>query len=414
MVKNGEFFVIKEMRQRGMYITHIARELGRDPKTIRKMLEQETPRTYQRQVTRPSKIEAFKEYVQKRMEEGCTNAMVLFDDIKAQGYSGSVTTLRYFMRPLRPIVASKATERFETKPGEQAQVDWGHFRVDWNHTKKQLHAFVMVLGYSRMMYLESTEDEKLETLMGCHERAMDYFGGITDTCLYDNMKTVVAGQDEQGEVIWNEQFAQFAAYHGFILRRCKPYRPRTKGKVENGVGYVRKNFWPRIQSFTGLSDLNAQARLWLDTVANVRIHGTTHEIPMQRWKQENLKAANPIPFYAAVRHIRKVSSDTLVSYQNNRYSMPYAYVGQLIQVQDDKNGLLRFFTQEGIQIAQHLKSTGVHQVITNKKHFEGIRTIGAKQVPQPMPKLVPKTSLEVAERSLAVYEELTDEEVRLQ
>ncbi|WP_408008361.1 hypothetical protein ACJROX_27490 [Pseudalkalibacillus sp. A8] len=122
------------------------------------------------------------------------------------------------MRPLRPIIIAKATERFETPPGKQAQVDWGQFTVDWNGKKK------------------------LETLIGCHLRAMQYFGGKTETCLYDNMKTVVAGQDDQGEVIWNERFTHFASHHGFNLRRCQPYRARTKGKVENGVGYVRKNF----------------------------------------------------------------------------------------------------------------------------------------------------------------------------
>ncbi|MCU6796807.1 IS21 family transposase [Paenibacillus sp. WQ 127069] len=187
-------------------------------------------------------------------------------------------------------------------------MDWGHFRVDWNQTKKQLYAFVMVLGYSRMLYVEYTEDEKVETLIGCHERTMTYFGGITRTCLYDNMKTVVIGQDEQGEVIviWNERFAQFAAHHGFILRRCKPYRPRTKGKVENGIGYVRKNFWPRVQSITGLHDLNEQVRLWLDTVANCSVHGTTHEIPTERWTDEKLKPGNLFPFQAAERHPRKV------------------------------------------------------------------------------------------------------------
>lgn len=414
MVKNGEFFVIKELHQKGMYITHIAKELGRDPKTIRRWLEQDGPGNYQRTVVKPTKLEPYKDYIRNRMEAGCTNAMVIYDEIKSQGYSGSVTTLRYFMRPLRPVVASKATERFETAPGEQAQVDWGHFHVDWNGVKKRLYAFVMVLGYSRTMYLEYTEDEKLETLIGCHERAAEYFGGMTKTCLYDNMKTVVTGQDEQGEVIWNERFAQFATHHGFQLRRCKPYRARTKGKVESGVGYVRKNFWPRVQSFTTLEDLNAQARRWLDQVANRRIHGTTHEIPMARLEEEQLQPVNPYPFHAACRHIRKVSNDTLVSYESNRYSLPCAYVGQLVQVQDDKNGTLRFFNKDGLLIAQHVKATGVHQVVTNKKHFEGIRTAGSKKVPQPMPKLVPNISLEVAERSLTVYEDLTDEEVIMQ
>jgi transposase len=115
MVKNGGFFMIKDMQQRGMYISHIARDLGRDPKTIRKWLEEESPQTYQRHTTQPKKIDPYKDYVQKRMEDGCTNVIVIYDEIKAQGYTGSVTTLRYCMRPLRPVVASKATERFETR-----------------------------------------------------------------------------------------------------------------------------------------------------------------------------------------------------------------------------------------------------------------------------------------------------------
>ncbi|GKS09876.1 hypothetical protein YDYSY3_08760 [Paenibacillus chitinolyticus] len=101
---------------------------------------------------------------------------------------------------------------------------------------------------------------------------MQYFGGRTETCLYDNIKTVVSGQDEQGKVIWNEQFSKFANHQGFILRRCRPYRARTKGKIESGVKYVRKNFWPRVQTFTDLYDLydlNLQARVWMDKIANV-------------------------------------------------------------------------------------------------------------------------------------------------
>ncbi|PWK16141.1 IS21 family transposase [Tumebacillus permanentifrigoris] len=212
MVKNGEFFVIKEMKQRGMSITAIAKELGRDRKTIRRWLYEDYPDTYRRTVDKPEKLSPFKAYVRQRMEEGCLNAVVILDEIRAAGYTGGITILRDFMRPLRPQVSSNATVRFETQPGQQAQVDWGEFRVDWNGKKKRLYAFVMVLGYSRMLYVEFTEDQRLETLMGCHERAMNYFGGITETCLYDNMKTVVAGTDDQGEVVWNERFARFTSW----------------------------------------------------------------------------------------------------------------------------------------------------------------------------------------------------------
>nr|WP_134687432.1 IS21 family transposase [Brevibacillus migulae] len=282
MVKNGELFVIKDMKRKGMTITQISKELGRDRKAIRKWLKESEARSYKRKSISSGVLDPFKNYIRGRMQEGCLNAIVLWDEIKQQGYSGGITILRQFMQPLRPTVISKATERFETLPGKQAQVDWGTFRVDWMGEKKRVYAFVMILGYSRMMYVEFIEDEKLETIMGCHVRAMDYFGGITETCLYDNMKTVVNGQDERGQVIWNERFAGFAAHHGFILQRCRPYRARTKGKVEDGVGYIRKNFWPRVRTFTGLNDLNLQVRHWLDTVANVRVHGTTHEVPLVR------------------------------------------------------------------------------------------------------------------------------------
>jgi len=124
--------------------------------------------------------------------------------------------------------------------------------------------------------------------------------------------------DERGHAVWNERFTRFAAHHGFLLQNCRPYRARTKGKVENGIGYVRKNFWPRVQTFTGLDDLNRQVRQWLDTVANVRVHGTTREIPRERLIREGLKPLNPMPFEEVDKQARKVSSDACVSYENNR------------------------------------------------------------------------------------------------
>lgn len=133
---------------------------------------------------------------------------------------------------------------------------------------------------------------KLTTLIGCHLRAMKYFGGITETILYDNMKTVVTGADKKGEVIWNERFARFVKHHRFILNRCRPYRPRAKGKVENGLKYVKQNLWPRIRTFTSLAELNRKARDWMETYANVRIHRTTHEMPIDRFALEKLRASS--------------------------------------------------------------------------------------------------------------------------
>lgn len=410
MVRNGEFFCMKDMKQRGMNISQIAEKLGRDRKTIRKWLEQELPGGYPERKPIEGKLDGYKDYIRSRMSEGCLNARVLLDELKERGYTGSITILRHFMQPLRPAVQSKATERFETQPGQQAQVDWGHFRVEQDGGFKRLYAFVKVLGYSRAMYVEFTEDERLETLMGCHTRAFEYFGGITQTCLYDNMKTVVAGHDEKGEVIWNERFARFAAHFGFALRRCQPYRARTKGKVENGVGYVRKNFWPRVRTFTGLQDLNEQVRHWLETVANCRLHGTTFKVPQELLMEENLQAVPEVSFAYADRHQRKVATDCYVSYEASRYSVPFAYVGSIVEVQDEKNGTLRFFSG-GQLIAEHPKSLARHQVISNKKHFEGIRTVTSRPVGEPTPRFVPNAAPEVLERPLSAYDALMEEVV---
>lgn len=396
-----------------MYISQIAEELGRDRKTIRKWLSQDEPKTYQRKVSKPRKLDPYKDYIRSRMEEGCINAMVILEEIQAQGYSGGITQLREFMKPLRPTVIQKATVRYETPPGYQAQLDWGKFTVDWNGRSKRLYAFVMVLGYSRMIYLEFTEDEKLDTLIGCHLRGLQYFGGRPDVILYDNMKTVVTGVDDQGHPIWNERFAHFASHHGFALKRCRPYRPRTKGKVENGIGYVRKNFWPRVRTFSSLTDLNMQARQWMNQVANIRVHGTTHAIPVERWVQENLKPLNPIPFEEVERHPRKVMNDCMISFDANRYSVPHRFVGQTVHVQDQKNGRITIYSGDQI-IADHPKALGKRQLMVHKKHFEGLQTSGQHKVPTPMPKLVPNSTPEVFQRDLTVYEQFLDEAVTIQ
>jgi hypothetical protein len=169
----------------------------------------------------------------------------------------------------------------------------------------------------------------------------------------------------------------------------------------------------RVRSFTSLHDLNVQARQWLDQVANVRIHGTTQVVPMQRWTQEGLKPINLTPFEEVERHPRKVSADGMISFEANRYSVPYRYVGQVVHVQDQKNGRITIFSGEEV-IADHPKALGKRQLVMNKKHFEGLQTSGQHKAPKPMPKLVPNSAPEVHQRDLSVYEQFLDEAVVIQ
>ena len=179
-----------------------------------------------------------------------------------------------------------AVRRFETPPGRQAQVDWGHLgSSEFDSIERQFWGFTFTLGYSRMMMAEAALNQKLGTLLRMHEEAFRQLGGVPEEILYDRMKTVWQEIDERGEMVWNPVFLDFARYWGFTPRLCRPYRAQTKGKVESGVKYVRRNFLCGLQGREpdSLEDFNTQLRQWVWNVANQRVHGTTHEQVMARW-----------------------------------------------------------------------------------------------------------------------------------
>ena len=194
--------------------------------------------------------------------------------------------MRDAVRPLRveAAAASLTQCRFETAPGEQAQADWGEVRVRLGGEIVQVHIFVMTLGYSRRGWAEGYEHERMESLLSAHEHAFEHFGGVTREVLYDRMRTVIQGERE-GKKRWNPTFAAFARHWGFEPRVCRPYRAQTKGKVESGVKYVKRNFLPG-RVFRDLEDFNAQLAVWQAEIADLRIHGTTHEPPIERFARE--------------------------------------------------------------------------------------------------------------------------------
>ena len=176
--------------------------------------------------------------------------------------------------------------RFETAPGEQAQVDWGSLGyVGADGKKHRVRVFVMVLSWSRACYVELVRKADTAAFIQCHVNAFEYLGGVPRRCLYDNAKVVTLGKDEDGQVEWNLRMLDFAMRVGFDIRLCRPYRAQTKGKVESGVKYVRRNMWPSIR-FTDDADLNRQALEWCDVVANARLHGTTYRVPWEMLAEE--------------------------------------------------------------------------------------------------------------------------------
>jgi len=410
-----ERFMIKHLRDQGVSVSEIARRTGNDRKTVRKVLDEPLVPARPQRTRRRHRLGPYVEYLRKRIEQGVLNASKLYDEIKAQGYEGCPGHVRDFVAPLRPPRPSAATVRFETEPGEQAQVDWACFgTLEHQGQQRRLYAFLMTLAWSRAMYLEFTVSADMAWWLRCHIHGFRYLGGVPRQVLHDNLKTAVLSRDTEGAVHWHPKYLDFAAYYGFTPRACQPYRAQTKGKVEAGVHYVRINFWPGL-SHTGLADLNQQAINWLDTVANLRVHGTTGEVPFNRLPWEGLAPLLGKPDYdTSLLTTRRSSADCFISYGGNFYSVPAAHHSQNLAVRETDTGLLVVATAKGEEIACHRLAEGHGQRIVAAAHYQGLpgtllpsRRVAAVQVVNATPRNQVEAPL-VETRSLTIYQELAE------
>lgn len=393
MLTVEERFMIKDLYRQGVSISEIARRTGHDRKTIRTTLQ--TPLTTKPAARKPKtrKIDAYIPYLEKRMAAGVFNGQKLYQEICALGYSGKDRQVRYFLKPYRQAQQRQATVRFETEPGQQAQVDWGAFGTILHEGRqRRLYAFVLTLGWSRAMYLEFTVSADIAWWLRCHLHAFHYLGGLPQEILHDNLKTAVLSRTADGLIHWQPRYLDFAHYYGFRPRACQPYRAQTKGKVESGIRYVRGNFWPGL-SFSDLTDLNQQARLWLDTTANVRLHGTTREVPFARLAVEPLQPVMNKPDYdTSLITYRRSSKDCLVSYEGNFYSVPAAYVQQQLLLKETESRQLRIFTLAGVELVCHPLTTGQQQRIVVQAHYADL-TFGSQRKKRPSARQIVSNSL---------------------
>jgi transposase len=392
---------IRFMRKMGKSIKKISRELMISKNTVRKALRSELYHPYQRENCKPGLLSEFMPFLMERTPQLGFNATSLFRELQKLGYAGGYSMVKEAVRPLRETYRQieAATARFETPPGLQAQVDWGSKEVMIGDHSTRIRIFVMVLGFSRAIYVEFTLDEKLPTLIACHENAFAWFGGIPEEILYDNPKTIVLDRATANARI-NPKFEDFCGYYGYTPRLCRPYRARTKGKVESGVKYVKRSFLPG-QEFSSLADASEQVLAWVREVADQRIHGTTHEQPVARFQKENLRAlTNRPPYQLQVCQMRRVANDCMISYASNRYSVPWKYVHQSVELQEHDDTLFIYF--QGAIIATHRKSEAKYQVAIDMDHYRGLGL-----APEPLV-VRRKASPEVEVRSLAIYEALAE------
>jgi transposase len=368
---------IEGLKRQGLSIQAISELTGYDRKTIRKylILPDAIP-AYRPREPQPSKLDAFKPYLEERLAAGVWNARVLLRELRERSYSGSYTILTDWLRPQRESARIVAVRRFETPPGKQGQVDWGHLgSIEQDGREQKLWGFTLTLGYSRMMMAEAALDQKLGTLLRMHEEAFRQLDGVPEEILYDRMKTVWLETDSRGEIVWHPVFLDFARYWGFTPRLCRPYRAQTKGKVESGIKYVRRNFLCGLQGREPgcLNDLNAQLRAWVWKVANQRVHGTTRQQVSARWDADrfNLQPIARRPSYPYCDdELRKVARDAYVSWQGSRYSVPWEYAGKQVWVRNcDCDVEIRYGAQ---RIARHRQTPRKHVIVTQPEHHEGI------------------------------------------
>jgi transposase len=399
-----------EMKRQGLSIRAISRLTGYDRRTVRKYLEKpEAAPQYGPREKQPGKLELHKPYVEERLKAGVWNAQVLLRELRQRGYAGGYTILKDWLQPRRAAGMATAVRRFETPPGKQAQVDWGHLGyLETGGEQCRVWGFTITLGYSRRMWAQAATDQKLGTLLWMHEAAFRDWGAIPEEILYDRMKTVWLGSDARGEIVWHPVFLDFARYWGFRPRLCRPYRAQTKGKIESGVKYVRRNFVCGLQGRepSCLMDFNTQLRQWVEGVANQRVHGTTREQVLLRWDEDqfSMQSLHGRPAYPYCDdELRKVARDAYVDWKSSRYSVPWQYAGKEVWVREHEQKVEIHYNGE--RIAVHEPAARRHQVITHRPHHEGI-PLGGERVGGKILIQMRETAPEVEVRPLAAYESL--------
>lgn len=284
--------LLRHYLEQGLSKAELARTLGVSRRTLyywidSGQLDRELDNEPVRYAARPAvarKIDRYREIIQCRLAEfPMLSATRLHDEIRAAGYAGGYTQVKEYVRAVRPRRPEDPVVRFETPPGLQAQVDFAEFRLPWG----KRYALLVVLGYSRLLWLQFYPRQTLAVLMRALEEAFTAFGGVPAELLFDQMKAVIIDDQRErgGKLLENLEFVRFAAHWGFRIRACRPYRARTKGKVERPVSYVRKGFFYGRQ-FLNDEDLNQQCLAWLTLKANQRVHRTTGEAPKARFDRD--------------------------------------------------------------------------------------------------------------------------------
>lgn len=389
MLGQEDFMVIQALVRRGVYMCDIARQLGVHPKTVSRALARggAPPR---RGRPRGSCLDGFKPQVDALLAEGVWNAVVIFRELQAQGYTGQISIVRDYLRPKRALRPSRATVRFETPPGRQLQGDWGQIATVIGGVATTVHFVVHTLGYSRRFHFWGTDREDAEHTYEGLIRAFEWLGGVSAEVLVDNQKAAVLEHRADG-VRFNPRFLDLAGHYGFTPRACRPARARTKGKDERMVGYVKHHFFVRYRAFDSLAHLNQLAEQWLREEADQRVHGTVRERVADRFATE-APLLQPLPamrYDTSYWELRQVAWDAFVDVRGNRYSVPSTLTHRRVSVRIGLDDSFRVFDGETLVVTHRLRPAEEGWVIVPEHHAPLWAAVAVEQ------------------RSLQVYEEVS-------
>jgi len=374
MLRREDFYMIKQLREKGVRIVDIADELRCSERTVRRKLQQDKPSAGRRK-PRGSKLDRYKTDINAMLyAEKIWNAEVIFRRLNQQGYDGSISLVRNYITPLRAALRSRKTVRFETKPGAQLQHDWGEVSAIVADKRCTVNIAVNALGYSRRFHVYGSPSQDAEHTYESLVKAFNYFGGVPKQVLVDNQKAAVLHHHPGGHVVFNEGFLALAHHYGFEAKACRPRRARTKGKVERMVGYVKHNFFAEHQSFDSFSHLNQLLEQWLNDVADMRLLRQFRQTPLYRFKveQEALQALPQSDFDTRYYDVRIVAWDAYIDVRGHRYSVPAEYCAQQVIIRISMDNELSVYSIEDELIAQHRLQQGAERWHTIAEHHQAL------------------------------------------
>jgi len=386
----------------------IAGEMGCSRNTVRRYLRAGGYVPY-RSPARSGKLHGLGSWLAVRYLQHRGNADVVRQDLRRElGIKVSLRTVERAVRHLRRevLAQSRSTVRFETAPGQQLQIDFGSLQVPIADQNRRIFLFVATLGYSRRTFVDVFLHERQSAWVQGIEGAFGYFGGITQELLLDNAKALVHKHNVRTrEIIFNDRFGSFCKYWGVTPRACAPYRARTKGKDERGVGYVKRNAIAG-HRFASIDALQRHLAQWMREVADVRIHGTTGEPPIERFERDERAVLIPVngraPFLQVRELVRCVHSDACIELDTNRYSVPWRLIGESVTVVvADRQVRILYAGQE---VACHAQSLARRMSVTDRKHLVGIVGAGERSRAVPLLSTIGEPKAEELLRPLSEYE----------